>query len=471
MRKGFFGKVAVIAMMASAVTFTSCDDDDDAKFVPSFPQAAQTFTDAENCSVSFTANDVWTLSSDASWAVFENGSTTTQGEAGEQNIAVVVTLSRENAGKTANITLAYPNAPETSMVIATISQSPWVSEVKLVDAEAISVGYAGATIKITSNVECAAKELPSFLTFNGRNTLEIKVGENEIEIAFDENEIETQAPDKTWNGKIEFFEENGEAAVGAIDINYTGMAQGEMLIDIIAPYNWSVDLKSQEERYYREMMGMKMQVYAEGIPFNVYAGEDIVFLHGVLGGNKYWIEEVNEETQFGVEKTETGYQFFVWSNVQDNSGELYAIPASVYEKMNKDELTNGVEAGYIEDKYFVLNWAMAASGEVSFKDGLTYEDIAFEMNPDLGMEIGMVMANHSVIVNIPNFNPEDIENMLVSVTLMDINTYTEENLVASGKVEPMEDGFIISTDNTMSDKFITIMMGDNTYFIYVYSFE
>ncbi|MCQ2237253.1 MAG: hypothetical protein MJZ18_09710 [Bacteroidales bacterium] len=93
------------------------------------------------------------------------------------------------------------------------------------------------------------------------------------------------------------------------------------------------------------------------------------------------------------------------------------------------------------------------------------------MNPDLGMEIGMVMANHSVIVNIPNFNPEDIENMLVSVTLMDINTYTEENLVASGKVEPMEDGFIISTDNTMSDKFITIMMGDNTYFIYVYSFE
>lgn len=475
MRKGFFAKITTIAMMASVVSLTSCDDEDnEVKFVPSFPEAVQTLSDTESCTVSFKANDVWTLSSDATWAIFENGSTTTQGDAGNQEIVVNVTLSRENAGKTANITLSYPNDPDQiRMVIAKISQSPWVNEVKLVDAEAISVGYAGTTVKFNSNVACAAKELPSFLSFNGKNSLELKEGENEVVIAFVEGEEQT--PDKKWNGKIEFYEENGEAAVASFNIEYTGMAAGEMIIDIIAPYNWRFDATSMEERYFREMMDMKMNVYAEGIPFNVYAGEDVVFLHGAISNNKCWIDEIDAESDFyNVEKTDDGYQFVIWSTAMDNEGEVYAIPASVYEKMDKSVLFDGVELGYIEDKYLVLTWSKAAagSGAVEFKDGKTYEEIVFEMNDELGgMEIGMIEAGHALIATIPNFNVEDLENKLMSVTLMDINTDAEINLVEEGKVEPMETGLTIVTDALMADKFINVTIGETSYFIYVYSAE
>lgn len=471
MKKGIFSKLALVAMMATAVTFTACDDDDEVvKFVPSFPEEAQTVTDAESCTVTFTANDVWTLSSDASWAVFENGSTTTQGEAGEQSVAVKVTLSRENSGKTASITLTYPNAPEQSMVIAKISQSPWVSEVKLVDAESIKVGYAGTTVKFTSNVVCAAKELPSFLTFNEKNTLELKEGETEVKIAFDENEIKNQAPDKTWNGKIEFYEENGEAAVAAINIEYTGMTADEFLINITSQYNWTVDLKSAEERYYRDMMGTKMNVYPEGIPFNVYAGDEIVFLHGVESNGKWWFDQATADTEYGVETTETGYQFFVFSTVQDKAGELYAMPKTEYAKI-EEALGDGVEMGFIDEQYLVLTWAMLASGDLEFKDGLTLETINFEMNPDFGMEIGSVQAGHSVMVTVPNFNPEDFDNHLISVSLIAMDGSSEKNLVEEGKVEPMENGFLVSTTADMANNMLNIYIGENSYFIYVYSVD
>ncbi|MDO4460960.1 MAG: hypothetical protein Q4C30_00495 [Bacteroidia bacterium] len=475
MKTGFFGKLATIAMMATAVAFTSCDDDDDEKFVPSFPESALEINDAEEgtCKVSFTANDVWTLSSDASWAVFENG-TTTQGEAGEQNVEVKVTYSRENAGKTANLTLAYPNAPEQSMVIAKITLKPWVNEVKVVDAESIKVGFAGATIKITSNIACAASELPEFLTFNGKNTLELVAGENEVKIAYNESEMAINAPNKPWSGTINFVEEGVEAVAASIAIEYTGMVAGEMVIDIVANFGWQVDLNSQEERYYREMSENKMNVSADGIPFNVYAGEEVVFLHGDYFDGMYYIEKLYQYSPYKVTTTDNGYLFALDDYAPSSKGELYAIPASVFETMNELEMANGVEAGYLEDKYVVLSWEKAASviSSAEFIDQESGETITFMPVPDSGIEnYYMIPEGHTLVVNIPGLTQDDFYNGNVFMSLRDM-TFTDvltfEDLFVAGKFDLNENGFVIRTDSTMTEYFIYVQVAGVEYYINLY---
>lgn len=361
-----------MSLMVSAFGLFSCTEE---AVAPIFPEESKGLTaDAgEKQFIQFNANCSWKLSSDAVWCVLgEDSLQDIYGEPGEQSIMASITDDAWGFEEsTANITLRMG---EKEKVIATVTRAAKKHELKVTDAEGITID----TIKINNS---------GIITYTVVANFEFAVTEAPMWITAMPYEIAGEAYNKTVTFTInKGYEKNPADSVVVfsnadatkkfeIPVQYSGMSPED--IDFNPTSTWGLNVSADGKTYFSALN--TDVVYEAPYKVTISAANDA-----------YTLVYYKFDSQYGMTQIQTAYET-PWFNAADDSkgnitvsfaentgaerkGYLLAFPATIYSTISNnldaficDQSTDVWQLHTQAEKYLVAEFIQQA-GEASAFD-------------------------------------------------------------------------------------------------------